>query len=129
MGGLLGGGWQRVRWPPLQNYWGDLAPVPPPPPPPCSYAYASSTMTWFNFALMRFQASTYARCPEPHNLKGHWNGLECPPDINQTDRDRIRQTNREKIRQTDREIIRQRIRQTERIRQTDRKPDRQRKNQ
>ena len=68
----------------------------PPCPPPFSYAYASSTMTWFNFALMRFQASAYARCPEPHHLKGHWNGLECPPDINQTDRQRQNQTDKQR---------------------------------
>ena len=68
----------------------------PPCPPPFSYAYASSTMTWFNFALMRFQASAYARCPEPHHLKGYWNGLECPPDINQTDRQRQNQTDEQR---------------------------------
>ena len=69
---------------------------PGPHGPPCSYAYARSTMTWFNYALMRFQASAYARCPEPHHLKGHWNGLEFPPDINQTDRQRQNQTDRQK---------------------------------
>ena len=35
VGGLLGGGGQRVCWPPLSNYWGGLAP----PGPPSSYAY------------------------------------------------------------------------------------------
>ena len=30
----LGGGGQRVCWPPLQNYWGGPGPPPPWPPPP-----------------------------------------------------------------------------------------------
>ena len=38
VGGLLGGGGQRVSWPLLSNYWGGLAP----PGPPSSYAYVSS---------------------------------------------------------------------------------------
>ena len=79
---------------------------------------------WFNYALMRFQASAYARCPEPHHLKGHWNCLGCPRDMNQTQREREsereREGERDSDRQTDRETIRQtdrqRIRQTERIR-------------
>ena len=78
---------------------------------------------WFNYALMRFQASAYARCPEPHHLKEHWNCLEYLRDMNQIDRQREREN------QTDRE--RERFRQTERkrIRQTEEKSDRQRENQ
>ena len=36
MGGLLGGGVQKVCWPPISNYWGAC-----PPGPPSSYAYVS----------------------------------------------------------------------------------------
>ena len=43
MGGLLGGGGQRVCWPPLSNYWGGPGPPPPLPTPMLfHYAYRAS---------------------------------------------------------------------------------------
>ena len=32
---------------------------------------------WFNLTVLSVRASTNARCPEPHNLNGHWTCIEC----------------------------------------------------
>ena len=86
MDGLLGGGGKGYIGRPSKILGGPAPPAPPPVPTPMQA----------QLALMRFQASAYARCPEPHHLKGHWNGLECPPDINQTDRQRQNQTDKQR---------------------------------
>ena len=82
---------------------------------------------WFNYALMRFQAFAYARCPEPHDLKGHWNCIECPRDMNQTDRQTERENQTERERESEREsdTERESDRQTEPDRQTENQTDRQ----
>ena len=48
VGGLLGEGGQRVRWPPLSNYWGGLAP----PGPTSSYAYVLVALTVLATAIV-----------------------------------------------------------------------------
>ena len=98
---------------------------------------------WFNYALMQFQASANARCPEPQPLQGalklagmyarHESDRQSEK-IRQTDRERIRQTERIRDSQPD-QIDRQRIgqtdrqtreNQTDRDRQTHRESDRHR---
>ena len=87
---------------------------------------------WSNYALMPFQASADAKCPEPDHLKKHWNCLEYPRDTTQTDKP----TNRVRIRKTDgqtdseKDSDRQRKNLTDRqkIRQTQKQSDRQTQN-
>ena len=82
---------------------------------------------WSNYALMPFQASADAKCPEPDHLKKHWNCLEYPRDINQTDKQTDRKSDRQTERESDRytDTDRERKNQTDRENQKKRDSDRQ----
>ena len=66
MGGLLGGGGQRVCWPLLSNYWEGAGRGLPLPRPPSSYAYAEQNQKPDGNRLTSFPEHQYDGKPHVH---------------------------------------------------------------